>query len=346
MSASVVLRREQSLEALGHETVGCLLDLFDPSGAFFWHVADGRLELVAEHRIDPAAAEVEDEVYAEFLARIRPFDPEEVRRLDLVVHHASQLMALRPAATADSFRDPLLRDAAVGPLLACHLFDEQGLFLGCAGVFQVWDEPDFGPDDWRAMAALHPHLEAALRAGARRARRGRYGALVAEAVEAYPQPVLIYGGDPRRLLYANRAARDTAQAGDADGGRVPLVGWTPPGDAVGAWLRGEGPCPEGVLSMHALPDWERAGVGAAVMVVLATSPGRSAGALDGGVLTARQRELLAAAAASNGELARAAGDLGITVATVRTHLKHIYRRLGVGGLTEALVWWHLQQGGS
>ena len=37
----------------------------------------------------------------------------------------------------------------------------------------------------------------------------------------------------------------------------------------------------------------------------------------------------------------AAERLGITVPAARTHLKHVYRRLGVSGLAEALVWWHL-----
>ena len=60
--------------------------------------------------------------------------------------------------------------------------------------------------------------------------------------------------------------------------------------------------------------------------------------LEAGGLTPRELAVLAAVA--SGKRSRAvAGELGVTEATVKTHLYRIYRKLGVGNPVGASAWY-------
>jgi DNA-binding NarL/FixJ family response regulator len=77
----------------------------------------------------------------------------------------------------------------------------------------------------------------------------------------------------------------------------------------------------------------------AVLALAAQGPARTgltADGVDGSVLTAKEREVLVmlAAGSANKDIA---GALFVTPATVKTHLSHIYAKLGVGDRYEAVA---------
>ena len=87
----------------------------------------------------------------------------------------------------------------------------------------------------------------------------------------------------------------------------------------------------GALEVINLPDWPRLGLERPRLVVVEPRAKRQASAL-----TPRQQQILAAAGA-HADLRTAADDLGVTLTTLRTHLKNVYRKLGVSGLSEAIA---------
>ena len=136
------------------------------------------------------------------------------------------------------------------------------------------------------------------------------------------------------LIYANRNARKAIQAEGAY--TLPMATGSQTMKALAPLVKDERKSVPKDWMIRRLPPWRQLGLTRPVLVMGSTGP------LPELRLTPREHEVLRAVVARKTK--DAARDLHISVHTLRTQLKRIYRKLEVSGLNEALVKYEMSGG--
>lgn len=334
--ASARLQAAGTLDELSQAFQTICRELMDNPRTYFYWFYEGHIGVGPWSYVN---IDADRDRLDEALRKLVDLDPLEIHRQTGRVHHLAELYAVASEAgqerlselAADSFRL-----SNIDYQLSSYFFEDE-VFVACAGMGRRHEEGDFTAEDIRTFEALYPYLESAIHACCQNERRQHFGQAIADAVECHPRALLLWSGE--RLAYANREARRRMQQGPRYGAAMPYAGNSRIVEALAARL--DEPriaLPDGgVAQILAVGDWPEQNLEDVRIVLLdAVEPG-----LDG--LTARERELLATLM-QRGDVESSAEALGVTVATARTHLKHIYRKLGVSGMHEAFLLFALGRG--
>jgi DNA-binding CsgD family transcriptional regulator len=323
--ASRLLREPASLDVFNRRTAGLWRRLFDCDAGTSWTLTGGRLSWSDDGlgvAVEPAHLEG---LYGEHMR----VDPKAIQAGGLEVNHISDIYR-RFSGMGELYARVWMEWRCDHQVSAC-LFEDD-VFAGVASCIQRLDTGDFSALDVDAMHALYPHLQAGYLACAALARETWFGTSLARVVEAYPDPLFVLAVGQERPVYANREARRWMQSPEREGGpRIPLIAGSRIAQRALSAVA-DGAVPQGEQAeILELPDWPRLGLERPRLVVLHPSKRPAADPLTG-----RQRQVLACAARAL-RAEDAAKALGVTRSTLQTHLKQIYRRLGVSGLSEAVV---------
>lgn len=329
-AASRTLREVSSLEDWNRRTADCVQALFQCDASTAWNLTSGRLQMATTGYGDELAKYDVEGVYGEYMR----LDPAALRAAGLTVTHIADIYR-QFSAMGDLYTRYWAAFECDHQL--CAVLFEDDVFAGVVCGIQKLGSGDFTQHDVDAMHALHPHLQAGYLACAAFSRTQWFGAALAAVVDEYETPLFIVTSNDELPAYANRAARRLMQSpGHEETARIPVAaGSRTAAQVVSAVKQGRRDELPGLgrLEVIELPDWPRLGLERPRLVLVrprmeARPPPRQ--------LTQRQLEVISAAAAV-ASVEDAAKPLGVTVATLQTHLKAIYRALGVSNLSEALV---------
>jgi DNA-binding CsgD family transcriptional regulator len=327
IAATVLIRKAHDLPAFNQAIRDVYLSVFQPEMTFFYHFFDGGLHVPLDslHNMVPGPADLED-----FLQDSRSYDPVDVKRRGRLVHHSSELYRWyedKPEMMKRSY-ERSFATWGCDWMLSIHFF-EGDIFLGCAGMAQRWDSGDFSDYDIQALEMLHPFLEEGFHECCRNSRNQLFGKAMAQAIEYHPSGLFLFNGDD--IFYSNAAGRTLLQHEDDGQSRFPMTRRSKVIDGIRAWLRTGEFSLRGIRSLETvdLPAWPALCM---KQVRLVVADRQQTTFIQ---LSARQKKILQTVAAL--ETQTAAEQLGISIQTLHTHLRNIYRKLGVSGLNEALV---------
>lgn len=325
VEAAAKLRRLTDVDTYGHTVCQVLQECCGGSRAYYYHFFNGHLNfpVAGYYNVD-----LTEEEYQSFLKDHRPYDPAEVYRRGAFVHHVAEVYNWGDAQqemVENSYRS-LWNRLGMEFIVGIHVFEDE-LFAMTCGVANRYEEGDFTDYDMEAMDALYPHIAKGYQQAASWTRQKRFGGAMAVAVEDHPRALFLFGGDGT-MHYANREARMWMQR-ERDVGGLPMAAYAETVKMLRPWVvRGTAEGPPGWEIRH-LPSWPRLDIKQPVLVMGAVGP------LPELPLSAREREVLHAMTTQSAE--QAAVTLNLSPHTVRTHLKHIYSKLEVSGLGEALT---------
>ncbi|HKU95610.1 MAG TPA: helix-turn-helix transcriptional regulator [Vineibacter sp.] len=216
----------------------------------------------------------------------------------------------------------------------------------------------YGADELRLLGALTPHLRRSIKLGFQ---VGAYKALQRAdhlALDRFAMGVILLDGQAR-ILYVNEAARQLDREGDALRLRQTKVGHVAPlharrlDDLVQSVLRGTPMAAIGVpraddgypLTILAssvrgqdVARFADAYAADAAVVLFIFDPASKAGVpatwlMDAYGLTHAEANV-AIAASGHGSIAEAADDLRVSPNTIKTHLRHVFAKTGIGRQSE------------
>ncbi len=326
--ATLLLRQVTSLDEWKERVAAFTRRFFACDGSAAWYLTGGRLQMAAEGFSEKLWTYDIEGVYGEYLK----LDPALIRAAGLTVNHISDIYRQFDGMTgiyADYWAE-----FGCDHQVTCVLFEDD-VFAGVVAAVQKLNSGDFSPYDVDAMHAIYPHIQAGFLECAAYTRTLWFGPALTSVIDEYPFPLLILKDGDERPVYANRAAQrwmqSTAYEPEA---RIPVAARSQTvADVLAAVAEGRPEIPRlaARVEIVPLPDWPRLGLESPKLVLLEPIEAGPTPAITG-----RQHEVLAAAA-SHPRLRDAAEQLGITVMTLQTHLRDIYRRLGVSGLSEAIT---------
>ncbi len=319
------------LEAFGTQAADLLRRAVDAPQAFFYHFALGSLAVPAQSLYGyPIAPEAFIEQVAAFKP---PLTPATLARHGPGVYRASDIMQWHREEMAQWSENYRLIASAGGAWGLTALFMDGEVLLGVAGVSRGLEAGDYTQADLQALREQFPALEAGFHQACRVTRERLLGRDAAAVMESHPNGIFLFDQNAG-LLYANRAARllmQNERPGESD---LPMDRRSTVVATLRRSLAGE------LLTHPAIADAHRRDLQAwgperrpCTLFVVNANPGAA------GALSRRQREILEAVVA-HGDLQAAAAALNITMATLRTHLRNLYRQMGASGLDEALALYH------
>ncbi len=215
---------------------------------------------------------------------------------------------LEERARASAYRTDGVEDELWIDLSPSHVHTRK-ILVGRCGA-------GFGEGDRRVASLLQPHFAAACRNAARR----RLLTAALAATDAARHAVVFLGADGE-IEFVSAAAHDLLEEFFGGNGRLPKP--------LADWHRSRRSSPFLVHRGERCLVVEPAGSWDTLLVREETAPAAL-------TLTSREHDvvLLVAAGKSNKEIAR---DLWVTPATVKKHLEHVYKKLGVGSRTAAVA---------
>ncbi len=328
VAASVRIRTATDLPSFNLAIRDVYLSVFQPQMTFFYHFFDGCLNVPQEslHGMVPGPAELET-----FLLETRSYDPDDVKRRGRLVHHSSEIYRWyedRPEMIQRSYEHSFA-EWGCDWMLSIHFF-EGDVFLGCAGMAQSWDAGDFTDYDIQALEVLHPFLQETFLECCRNSRQRIFGRAMAQAIEYHPSALFLFHGD--RVFYSNAAARTLLQREvEAGQSRLPMAGGSRTIAGLRKWMAGEDVSLGGISRIEQvdLKGWPALGMDDVRLVV--------ADRRDSPLIRLSERETRILQTVATHETQVAAAQLGISVHTLRTHMRNIYRKLDVSGLNEAVA---------
>ncbi len=303
------------------------LSVFEPQMVYFYHFFDGCLNVPFEacYGLVPTKAELEA-----FLEVTRIYDPLDVKRRGRLMHHSSELYRWyqdRPEMIQQSYVSTLA-EWGCDWMLSVHFF-EGDVFLGCAGMAQSWEAGDFTDHDLEALEILFPFLEESFRECCRNSRHQMFGNAMAQAIEYHPSGLFLFHDDT--IFYSNLAGRALLQNENDQESRFPMTQRSMTFKAIRAWMQGCEISVPGIQSLESieLEGWPSLGMNRVRLVMANRRPTTATR------LTEWERKVLRTVAEY--ETQPSADKLGISIHTLRTHLRNIYRKLGVSSLNEAVA---------
>lgn len=227
-----------------------------------------------------------------------------------------------------------------------------GAVVGTLNLARGLSDPPFAEEDLALLGAISRHVAVALRRAQRFEALERRAALLEDALDALPQPVLIsrldggtlfanraaerlvLSGEPRQAAACRRAVRANLRALAEGSARVALAAGVV-ADGVGAAGRAGGQPADGFLVRSVLLP-RRHG---AVLSFVYLRPSTSRLPVEWSPLSPREQEIveLVSRGLSTREIAERAC---ISENTVKQHLKRVFRKLQVSSRTELVqtVW--------
>jgi DNA-binding CsgD family transcriptional regulator len=305
-----------------------LLRTISTTQAFFYHFAFGSMELSDSH-IHGYPVRAQDFI-DRAVAFKPPLSPATIALRGSGAYRAGEIMQWHRdeiAQWSENYR--LVASAGGGWGLTC-LIMERDVLLGVAGVSRETEAGDFSQVELDRLRTLFPSLEEGFRVTSKRHREDLLGPQVAAALEEHPNCLFVFA-ENGNLRYANYAARLLMQNERPGISDLPMHRRSEVAGALRGALEG------GAISHPAIATVRRETIDAwgparqkAILFVVNAAPSTNL------PLSPRQQEILERVIA-RGDLAAAAADLHISLATLRTHLRNIYRRLGASGLDEAIA---------
>lgn len=292
-----------------------------------WHVATGAFEFAETEWGNALDGYDLADIYSNYMRLdVGALLPAEMR----VSHIAQYYEAIPPMKRMyEEFWSKIGCDYQLGILLF-----ESNIFAGVATAVQPLEDGDYTEYDLAAIQSLQPHIEDAFKRCAAATREKWFGPVLARAIEAHPSALFLVHGADAASHYANLSARRLMQNELGEEGQ--RLSMTLGSDYFGTVREAvlDPAKRTGMLEslqVIELGDWERQNLENVRLVI--TEPQQSEVLPD---LTERQWQALRIAAGAR-KTADAADALGIATATLQTHLKDIYQRMGVGSLNEAVA---------
>lgn len=317
-----------NLSAYGELVLSVLLRTISTTQAFYYHFAFGSMELEDFHLHGyPVRAQ-------DFIDRAVAFKPP-LSPATIAIHgsgayRAGEIMQWHRdeiAQWSENYR--LVASAGGGWGLTC-LFLERDVLLGVAGVSRGAEDGDYSQAELDRLRMLFPAMEEGLHVTSKRHREELLGPQVAAALENHPNCLFVFA-ENGTLRYANYTARLLMQNERPGISDLPMHRRSEVAESLRGALEG------GEIAHPAIATVRRQTLDAwgptkqkAVLFVVNAAPSANR------PLSRRQQEILDRVIA-RGDLAVAAADLHISLATLRTHLRNVYRRLGASGLDEAIA---------